>query len=300
MQGPGHRFDPGRSRLRAKFAASASSCTRRTAGERLRGRRQSDNSPGSKQSKGSPRCVAVRSFSRRRRARHHRCTRLRRPGAGRHPQPRQDRHRPSGVVGSVLVRRRIRQAGRLRRRPVRRVAEAVRTKLGLKAIAVEYLKVTPADRIAAIVDRRADLECGSTTNNAERRQKVAFTVPHFVTGARYLVRADADRRAAGFRGQEAGVDHGHDAAEGDRPAPTRSGCSASPSSRRRTMRARSRWWRRARPTASRWTTCCCTACAPAGPTRAGSRSWASSSRSRRWRSCSRRTTRSSSRSSTRR
>ena len=61
----------------------------------------------------------------------------------------------------------------------------------MKTIAVDYLKVTPADRIAAIVDRRADLECGSTTNNVERRQKVAFTVPHFVTGARYLVRADS-------------------------------------------------------------------------------------------------------------
>ena len=104
---------------------------------------------------------------------------------------RQDRHRPSGVVGSVLVRRRIGKPVGYAVDLCRRVAEAVRTKLGLKALAVEYLKVTPADRIAAIVDRRADLECGSTTNNAERRQKVAFTVPHFVTGARYLVRADS-------------------------------------------------------------------------------------------------------------
>ena len=74
----------------------------------------------------------------------------------------------------------------------RRVAEAVKNRLGMKAIAVEYVKVTPADRIPVIVERRADLECGSTTNNAERRQKVAFTVPHYVTGARYLVRADSD------------------------------------------------------------------------------------------------------------
>ena len=74
----------------------------------------------------------------------------------------------------------------------KRVAEAVRTKLGLKTLAVEFVKVTPADRIPVIVERRADLECGSTTNNAERRQKVAFTVPHYVTGARYLVRADSE------------------------------------------------------------------------------------------------------------
>ncbi len=73
----------------------------------------------------------------------------------------------------------------------KRLAEAVRTRLGMKTIAIDYVKVTPADRIPAIVERRADLECGSTTNNAERRQKVAFTVPHYVTGARYLVRADS-------------------------------------------------------------------------------------------------------------
>jgi ABC-type amino acid transport substrate-binding protein len=72
-----------------------------------------------------------------------------------------------------------------------RVAEAVRKNLQLKALPVEFVLVTPADRIAAVAEGRADLECGSTTNNAERRQKVAFTVPHYITGARYLVRADS-------------------------------------------------------------------------------------------------------------
>jgi ABC-type amino acid transport substrate-binding protein len=38
---------------------------------------------------------------------------------------------------------------------------------------------------------KADMECGSTTNNAERREKVAFTMPHFITGARLLVKADS-------------------------------------------------------------------------------------------------------------
>ena len=74
----------------------------------------------------------------------------------------------------------------------RKVAEAVRLRLGLKSLAVDFLKVTPADRIPVIFERRADLECGSTTNNGERRQKVAFTVAHYVAGARYLVRADSE------------------------------------------------------------------------------------------------------------
>lgn len=85
----------------------------------------------------------------------------------------------------------------------RRVAEAVRRRLDLKAMSIEYLKVTPADRIAVIVERRADLECGSTTNNAERRQKVAFTVPHYVTGARYLVPAESGvADLQGFQGKK--------------------------------------------------------------------------------------------------
>ncbi len=70
-----------------------------------------------------------------------------------------------------------------------RIAEAVRKKAGAKDLAVAFLPVTPATRLEAIETGKADMECGSTTNNAERRQKVAFTVPHFITGARMLVKA---------------------------------------------------------------------------------------------------------------
>jgi ABC-type amino acid transport substrate-binding protein len=72
-----------------------------------------------------------------------------------------------------------------------RLAEAVRKHIGLTAIAPQYLMVTSANRIEAISEGKADIECGSTTNNAERRQKVAFTVPHYIAGARYMVRSDS-------------------------------------------------------------------------------------------------------------
>jgi ABC-type amino acid transport substrate-binding protein len=72
-----------------------------------------------------------------------------------------------------------------------KVAEAVRKKLEMKSLAPEFLQVTPANRITVIAEGKADLECGSTTNNKERREKVAFTVPHYITGARYMVRADS-------------------------------------------------------------------------------------------------------------
>jgi len=70
-----------------------------------------------------------------------------------------------------------------------RLADAVRRKTGQKDLAVEFLQVTPANRVQVVEQGQADLECGSTTNNAERRQKVAFTIPHFITGARLLVQA---------------------------------------------------------------------------------------------------------------
>jgi ABC-type amino acid transport substrate-binding protein len=71
------------------------------------------------------------------------------------------------------------------------IAEAVRKHLGLKAITIDYVPITTANRIETIAGGKADLECGTTTNNAERRQKVAFTIAHYITGARFAVRADS-------------------------------------------------------------------------------------------------------------
>lgn len=72
-----------------------------------------------------------------------------------------------------------------------RIAAVVRKQTGMKDMPVKFLQVTPANRIAMVEQGKADMECGSTTNNAERRKKVAFTIPHFITGARLLVRADS-------------------------------------------------------------------------------------------------------------
>lgn len=75
-----------------------------------------------------------------------------------------------------------------------KIAEAVRQRTGARTMQVEFLMVTPANRIAIVEQGKADLECGSTTNNAERRETVAFTIPHFITGARLLVRANSTVR----------------------------------------------------------------------------------------------------------
>lgn len=72
-----------------------------------------------------------------------------------------------------------------------RAADAVRRSLGLQRLDIGFVPVTSESRLAAIVGGQADLECGSTTNNAERRQQVAFAIPYYITGARYLVRSDS-------------------------------------------------------------------------------------------------------------
>src|SRR6516162_6852339 len=52
---------------------------------------------------------------------------------------------------------------------------------------IEYVKVTPEDRIQAVLQNRIDLECGSTTANAERSKQVAFSQLMFVAGTRLMV-----------------------------------------------------------------------------------------------------------------
>lgn len=82
-----------------------------------------------------------------------------------------------------------------------RVVDALRRDLKMP-LRVELLSVTPATRIAAIRDGKADLECGSTTNNAARRKDVAFTVTHYFAGAKLLVRADSGiQRLSDLRGK---------------------------------------------------------------------------------------------------
>lgn len=72
-----------------------------------------------------------------------------------------------------------------------RLVERLRTTLALPRLRVEYRMITPTDRVELVEKGEVQLECGSTTNNAARRERVAFTVPHFITGARLLVRADS-------------------------------------------------------------------------------------------------------------
>jgi ABC-type amino acid transport substrate-binding protein len=69
----------------------------------------------------------------------------------------------------------------------RKVADAVQRSLNMQTMDIKFVPVTPPTRIPTIVNGGADLECGSTTNNVERRQQVSFTIAHFVATVRMLV-----------------------------------------------------------------------------------------------------------------
>jgi glutamate/aspartate transport system substrate-binding protein len=76
------------------------------------------------------------------------------------------------------------------------IVEDIADAAGIAMLVVQYRRVTPADRIAQVVDGSVDLECGATTNNAERRRQVAFSPLTFVAGTRLLVKSGSPVRSA--------------------------------------------------------------------------------------------------------
>lgn len=72
-----------------------------------------------------------------------------------------------------------------------KVVDALQRELRIPALKVNYLSVTSATRISSIAQGKAAMECGSTTNTAERRKQVDYTIAHFISSARFLVRIDS-------------------------------------------------------------------------------------------------------------
>jgi len=76
----------------------------------------------------------------------------------------------------------------------RKLAEAIGEAVG-RELQLKWLPVTSETRIEAIVSGRADLECGSTTSNLERRKRAAFSPVIFVAGTKLLVRRGSPVRS---------------------------------------------------------------------------------------------------------
>ena len=72
-----------------------------------------------------------------------------------------------------------------------KVVDEVKKATGRSDLKVNQQSVTSANRIPLLVNGTIDIECGSTTNNAERGKQVAFATNYFYTGTRFLVKTAA-------------------------------------------------------------------------------------------------------------
>jgi glutamate/aspartate transport system substrate-binding protein len=93
------------------------------------------------------------------------------------------------------------------------LCEAIVDEIGVEVddanLKIEYVKVTSDDRIPAVVQNKIDLECGSTTANAERARQVAFSPLMFVAGTKLMVpKASSIAAATDLKGKTVVVTKG--------------------------------------------------------------------------------------------
>lgn len=71
------------------------------------------------------------------------------------------------------------------------IIEKMKVAFNLPNLNVEYQLIDPATRFLAVRKGLIDLECGSTTNNKERRQSVAFSMVYMISGSKIMTRSDS-------------------------------------------------------------------------------------------------------------
>src|SRR5260370_23212846 len=67
-----------------------------------------------------------------------------------------------------------------------KIVDAVKKQLKLDKLEVKLNPVTSSTRIPLLANGTIDLECGSTTNNADRQKQVSFTNTHFLVVTRFV------------------------------------------------------------------------------------------------------------------
>jgi glutamate/aspartate transport system substrate-binding protein len=83
-----------------------------------------------------------------------------------------------------------------------KIVDAVKTELKLPNLKVALQPVTSATRIPLLANGTIDLECGSTTNNADRQKQIAYTITHYVTANRFVSKkADNLKTLADLKGK---------------------------------------------------------------------------------------------------
>ena len=83
-----------------------------------------------------------------------------------------------------------------------RVVDAVKAELKMPQLRVKYNPVTSANRIPLMANGTINIECGSTVNNVERQQQVAFSTTTFIVSTKFVAkRANNLRTLADLKGK---------------------------------------------------------------------------------------------------
>jgi len=71
------------------------------------------------------------------------------------------------------------------------VADKIKAVLNRSALQIDYVPVNASNRIPLLQNGTIDVECGSTTNTAERQKQVSFSIATYVASPRWLVLASS-------------------------------------------------------------------------------------------------------------
>lgn len=73
----------------------------------------------------------------------------------------------------------------------KKIVDSLKKELKLPQLKINFIPVTADNRIQAMTSGQADMECGSTSNTADRRKVVDFTIPHFFSTLRMMVNSSS-------------------------------------------------------------------------------------------------------------
>ena len=67
-----------------------------------------------------------------------------------------------------------------------KLVDAIRTEMKMPGLKLETMGVTSSNRIPLMANGTIDIECASTTNNADRQKQVSFAPSHFLTASKFV------------------------------------------------------------------------------------------------------------------
>lgn len=73
-----------------------------------------------------------------------------------------------------------------------KVADRVKSELGLPNLEIRYVPATSQTRIPLLTNGTVDIECSSTTETLTRNRQVDFSFNHYITGTKCMARKDSN------------------------------------------------------------------------------------------------------------